>query len=191
MPTRAHGHFACPAIRPLPLYRSGAEAYERAHPSDPFSKANAIQMADQREHIAFGVAERVEPTATLVRDDDNLCRTTIFHRSSRTFFYIDGKSRCFEDGAAWDTVPKPFYFYPVHFKIDRTAIVLFFLSALKRDASFPPRRAEGARARMTRCKSAPCAAKLPLRPLARQWPIEATTVAESRLNEPTMDGIHE
>lgn len=27
---------------------------------------------------------------------------------------------------------------------------------------------------MTRCKSAPCAAKLPLRPIAREWPMQAT-----------------
>ena len=72
-------------------------------------KVDMVEMLDKTEHVALRIAERIEPSAPLMGDDDDLTSAAKLHRPARTFLLVDGKAHLLEDGstASVTIVPPP------------------------------------------------------------------------------------
>ncbi|WSH29532.1 hypothetical protein U8P75_25705 (plasmid) [Rhizobium beringeri] len=60
---------------------------------DAFDKSDMIEMLDKPEHIAFRIAERIEPSAPLMRNDDDFTATAKLDRPPAAFLDVDGRRR--------------------------------------------------------------------------------------------------
>ncbi|WP_432422101.1 hypothetical protein [Rhizobium leguminosarum] len=110
-----------------------------------------IEMLDKPEHIAFLIAERIEPSASLMRNDDDFTATAKLDRPPAAFLDVDGEARPFENRRATDPFAQRFYFSSLHLTSNRPAIGLRCLSLpfVSRAPFGQPRRAKAARARLT------------------------------------------
>ncbi|MBB3525997.1 hypothetical protein FHX03_005369 [Rhizobium sp. BK456] len=81
-----------------------------------------VEMLDKPEYVAFRIAERIEPSAPLMRDDDDFTVTAKLDRPPGAFLDVDGEARPFENGRATDPFAQRFYVSSLHFISDRPAI---------------------------------------------------------------------
>jgi hypothetical protein len=121
----------------------------------------------QSEDITFFVAEGIEPSTPAVCHYNYAAAKPIFHGTARAFVQVNLKAGLLEHSFAADFGAQRLQFFSFHFFFGRSAAVP--IASRKLRVIFnPPRRAEGARARQSRCKFAPAAAQLPLRLTGRQ-----------------------
>ncbi|MFC0804701.1 hypothetical protein ACFHWW_04320 [Ensifer sp. P24N7] len=83
-----------------PLWLSDLKTDEICNLFGAFEKTDMVEMLDKPEHIAFRVAERIEPTASFMRDDDNLTAAAKLDRAPCAFLDIDCEVRLFEHDRA-------------------------------------------------------------------------------------------
>lgn len=57
-----------------------------------------IEMFDKSEHIAFCITQRVEPSARLMGDDDDLAASAKLARPPGTLLRIDCEARMLKNG---------------------------------------------------------------------------------------------
>ncbi|MCY1366223.1 hypothetical protein D9M69_531070 [compost metagenome] len=81
------------ARRRLPFRLGDRETDEVGDPPGACEKSDMIEMLDKSEHISFRIAKRVEPSAPLMGDDDDLARSAKLHRPPGTLLHIDGETR--------------------------------------------------------------------------------------------------
>ncbi|MGO6943608.1 hypothetical protein [Rhizobium johnstonii] len=138
------------AARRLPLRFRDLETNEIRDPIGAFEKTDMIEMLDKPEDIAFRIAERIKPSAPLMRDDDDFTTTAKLDCPPGAFLDVDGEPRLFKNGRAAHLLTQRLYLSSFHFAPDRTAIGLHCLSLpVASWAPFgPPRRAKTARARL-------------------------------------------
>jgi hypothetical protein len=81
-------------------------------------ETSRAEMFGKAEHIALGVRERIEPTATLVNDDDDPALiATIFHGATRALLAVELPAVPFQERGAGDLVPQVLDFSLFHHAI--------------------------------------------------------------------------
>lgn len=134
-----------------------------------------IEMLDKSEYIAFCIAERVEPSARLMGDDDDLAPSAKLDRPPGTLLHIDREARLLENGSTAHLVAQRLYFLSVH-----AFSSLPSLPVILRAGFLPAAKSKGGKGACDNCRimQYPAAAKPPLRPAARKRHAEGSTPAQ-------------
>jgi len=149
-------------------------------------------MCDERKHIALRVAERIEPAAAMVGDDDDLGGAAELDGTRGALLFVDRETRFGKDQGAADFFPQFLNFCSLHsFPIDFDRPRLSLLPVISRAASVrreeQRRQGRGWQLMNLTVRRQPAAAKPPLPPRARKRQLRRQSPSMSRPGKEFVD----